>query len=194
MLIALSSIVIIFLLCYAILIYNHLIRLQNNVSKAWANIRVTLKQRHNELSKLIEATKPYAHYEPDLFKALVDARTHISKAQKSNSVTENGNSETISRKATKEFFLHAENYPDLKANTLYENIQKRTSELEIIIADRREFYNATINKYNIRIASIPDLLIAIPFGFHKKPVFEFTLPGTSPGGKRFAHPNSDARE
>ena len=142
---------------YLITIYNSLVRLKNDIDKAWANIDVLLKQRHDELPKLIETCKGYMQYEQKTFQLITEARTAFMKA---SSVSEKAQADNMISGALKSLFAVSENYPDLKANNNFIQLQKRISELEEKIADRREFYNDDVNTFNIRIQQIPDVFIA----------------------------------
>ncbi|MGD0923080.1 MAG: LemA family protein, partial [Terriglobia bacterium] len=133
---------------YFITIYNSLVRLRNDMDKAWANIDVLLKQRHDELPKLIETCKGYMQYEQKTFQMIVEARTSFMKA---TTVAEKAQADNLISGALKSLFAVSENYPDLKANNNFMQLQKRISELEERIADRREFFNDDVNTYNIRI-------------------------------------------
>jgi LemA protein len=142
---------------YLITIYNSLIRLKNDIDKAWANIDVLLKQRHDELPKLIETCKGYMQYEQKTFQQITEARTAYQKA---GSVSEKAQADNMITGALKSLFAVSENYPDLKANNNFMQLQKRISELEEKIADRREFFNDDVNTFNIRIQQFPDVLLA----------------------------------
>ena len=142
---------------YLITIYNSLIRLKNDIDKAWANIDVLLKQRHDELPKLIETCKGYMQYEQKTFQLITEARTAYMKA---GSVGEKAQADNMLSGALKTLFAVSENYPDLKANNNFMQLQKRISELEEKIADRREFFNDDVNTFNIRIQQFPDVFIA----------------------------------
>ncbi len=142
---------------YLITIYNSLIRLKNDIDKAWANIDVLLKQRHDELPKLIETCKGYMQYEQKTFQLITEARTAYMKA---GSVGEKAQADNMITGALKSLFAVSENYPDLKANNNFMQLQKRISELEEKIADRREFFNDDVNTFNIRIQQFPDVILA----------------------------------
>jgi LemA protein len=142
---------------YFVTIYNSLVRLKNDIDKAWANIDVLLKQRHDELPKLIETCKGYMQYEQKTFQLVTEARTAFMKA---SSVGEKAQADLMISGALKSLFAVAENYPELKANNNFMELQKRITELEEKIADRREFFNDDVNTYNIRIQQFPDLIVA----------------------------------
>jgi LemA protein len=154
---------------YLITIYNSLVRLKNDIDKAWANIDVLLKQRHDELPKLIETCKGYMQYEQKTFQLITEARTAFMKA---GSVGEKAQADNMISGALKSLFAVAENYPDLKANNNFMQLQKRISELEEKIADRREFFNDDVNTYNIRIQQLPDVFIAHMMNLQRKDLFK----------------------
>jgi LemA protein len=150
-------------------IYNSLVRLKNDIDKAWANIDVLLKQRHDELPKLIETCKGYMQYEQKTMQAIVEARMAFQKA---GTVAEKAQADNLMTGALKTLFAVAENYPDLKANSDFMQLQARISELEERIADRREFFNDSVNTYNIRIQQIPDLWIARRMNLQPREMFK----------------------
>ena len=156
---------------YFITIYNSLVRLRNDIDKAWANIDVLLKQRHDELPKLIETCKGYMQYEQKTFQVITEARTAFMRA---NTVAEKAQADNFMTGALKSLFAVAENYPELKANNNFMQIQNRISELEEKIADRREFFNDDVNTYNIRIQQLPDVFIAGMMGLQRKDLFKVT--------------------
>ncbi len=163
------GLVVVILVGYFISIYNSLIRLKNNIAKAWSNIDVLLKQRHDELSKLLKTVKGYMEYEKDVLTKVTEARTAFLSAQ---TVGDKAKADNVMTGALKSLFAVAENYPDLKANTSFLQFQDRISELENQIADRREFYNDSVNTFNIRIEQIPDVFIARALGYTAKELFQ----------------------
>jgi len=159
---------------YAIMLYNNLVSLKHNVSKAWANIDVLLKQRHDELPKLIETCKQYMGYEQETLEKVMQARAAVSSAREKGDVAALGPAETQLRMGLGNLFALAEAYPDLKANDSFQHLQGRISGLENAIADRREFYNESVNNNNVRIEQFPDVLIARNLGFGAKDLLEFS--------------------
>ena len=154
---------------YFITIYNSLVRLKNDIDKAWANIDVLLKQRHDELPKLIETCKGYMQYEQKTFQLIVEARTSFMKA---TTVGEKAQADNLISGALKSLFAVSENYPELKANNNFLQLQKRISELEEHIADRREFFNDDVNTYNIRIQQLPDVFVARMLSLQRRDLFK----------------------
>lgn len=158
---------------YATLIYNNLVRLKHNVSKAWSNIDVLLKQRHDELPKLVETCKQYMQYERETLERVMQARAAVSSAREAGDLQGLGKAEGELRLGLGRLFAVAENYPDLKANENFQHLQGRITGLENAIADRREYYNEAVNLNNIRIEQFPDVFIARMFGFGARELLEF---------------------
>jgi len=154
---------------YFVSIYNGLIRLVRNIEKAWANIDVLLKQRYDELPKLIKVCEGYMKHERQTLEKLTAARTACLQAQGTNQAVQ---AENQLAGVLKTLFAVAENYPDLKANQNFLQLQQRISYLESQIADRREFYNDSVNVYNIRIHQVPDMWVAGNMGLSDKEMFK----------------------
>jgi LemA protein len=150
---------------YLILIYNNLVQVKHNVSKAWANIDVLLKQRHDELPKLVETCKQYMKFEQETLQKVIDARSKVFAARESQDIGALGPAESGLRASIGNLFAVAEQYPDLKTNQTFQQLQSRISGLENAIADRREFYNESANVNNVRIEQFPDTIVAGMFGF-----------------------------
>ncbi|HZQ18627.1 MAG TPA: LemA family protein [Terriglobales bacterium] len=142
---------------YLVTIYNGLVAIKNDIDKSWANIDVLLKQRHDELTKLLDVTKGYADFERDTLTKITQAR---SQYQQAVTVDQKAQADQSMTQALRGFFAVAENYPDLKANNNFQQLQQRITALENQIADRREFYNDSVNTFNIRIQQVPDTLVA----------------------------------
>ena len=158
---------------YAIVIYNGLVSLKHAVSKAWSNIDVLLKQRHDELPKLVEVCKQYMGYEQETLQKVMEARTRVSNAQQQGDMGALGAAEGMLRMGLGNLFAVAEDYPELKANENFQHLQQRISGLENSIADRREFYNESVNRNNVRIEQFPDVIIARFFSFKPFELLEF---------------------
>jgi LemA protein len=153
------------LLFYGVLIFNLLVSLKNNVLKNWSNIDVLLKQRNSELPKLIETCQQYMEFEQDTLQKIVIARQSAVTAYQMNNLKAINTTETELRSLLGKLFALTENYPDLKTNQTFLQLQTRISDLENAIADRREFYNDSANIYNTRINQFPDLIMARLFNF-----------------------------
>ena len=158
---------------YAISIYNRLVNLKHNVSKAWSNIDVLLKQRHDELPKLIATCKEYMTYEQDTLDKVISARSRVFQAREAGDIGALGQAEGALRVGLGQLFALAENYPDLKADEQFKHLQSRITSLENTIADRREFYNESVNRNNIAIEEFPDLLVARVCSFKSAELLAF---------------------
>jgi LemA protein len=161
------------ILIYAIMIYNNLVGLKHAVTKAWSNIDVLLKQRHDELPKLVETCKQYMKYEQETLERVMQARSAVSSAMQKGDVGAVGQAENELRIGLGNLFAVAENYPELKANDSFLHLQSRITGLENSIADRREFYNESVNNNNVRIEQFPDVILANQFNFKPAELLEF---------------------
>jgi len=159
---------------YAVTIYNGLVNLKHAVSKAWSNIDVLLKQRHDELPKLVETCKQYMQYEQETLERVMQARSAVSAARQQGDMGALGAAEGQLRLGLGNLFAVAEAYPDLKANETFLHLQSRITGLENSIADRRELYNDFVNSNNVRIEQFPDVIIANMFNFKAAELLEFS--------------------
>lgn len=165
---------IVVILVYGVMIYNNLVSLKHNVAKSWANIDVLLKQRHDELPKLVEVCKQYMAFEQETLEKVMLARSAVASAREGQDVGALGAAETQLRLGLGNLFALAEAYPELKADQSFQHLQGRISGLENAIADRREFYNEAVNLNNVRIELFPDVLIAKLFSFWPADLLEFS--------------------
>lgn len=138
-------------------IFNQLIRVRVNVDKSWANIDVLLKQRYDEIPKLVKVCEGYMTHERQTLESVTKARTMYLEAKTPGQIAK-ADSELAT--ALKSLFAVSENYPNLKANEGFMQLQQRVSYLENQIADRREFYNDSVAVFNTRIQQIPDVVVA----------------------------------
>ena len=167
-------VVLVVALIYFVMLYNQLVQVKHNVSKAWANIDVVLKQRHDELPKLVETCKQYMKFEQDTLTRVMEARSSVSTAREQQNIPALGHAEGDLRGAVGRLFAVAEAYPDLKTNQTFLQLQSRISGLENAIADRREFYNESVNINNVRIEQFPDTVVAAMFSFGPFQSLKFT--------------------
>ena len=163
----------VFALLYLILMYNGLVNLKHNVAKHRANIDVLLKQRNDELPKLVETCKQYMEFEQETLEKVIRARAQVTSAQAGNDMKALGQAESGLRSSLGQLFALAEGYPELKADQSFSNLQNRISSLENAIADRREVYNEAVNNNNVRIEQFPDVLVARLFNFSAFELLEF---------------------
>ena len=156
-------------LIYVVTLYNRLVTLKNNREGAFADIDVQLLNRFDLVENLVNTVKGYTAYEKETLKVLTDARTHFMSAQSVDAKLEASNQLTG---ALKTLFAVSENYPDLKANTNFLQLQNELSDLENKLAAARRFFNATTKEYNTAIQTFPSNLIAKQFGLSQVPFFE----------------------
>lgn len=163
---------------YAILIYNGLVSLKHSVRRAWANIDVLLKQRHDELPKLVEICKGYMHHEKDTLARVSAARAAVFAASERSDIAAVGAGENDLRRGLGQLYAVVERYPDLKADQQFRHLRDRITTLENTIADRREYYNEAVTLNNIRVETFPDLLLARWFAFRAQAPLEFSAAET----------------
>lgn len=168
-----SLAVIVALIVYITGIYNGLVSLRENIKVSWANIDVLLKQRHDELPKLVETCKRYMQFEQDTLEKVMRARASVNLASAAGNVAAVGAAEQQLRAGMTRLFAVAENYPQLKSDETFRQLQARITALEESIADRRELYNDEVNLNNIRVKVFPDVMIAQRFGFLPAHLLEF---------------------
>lgn len=157
------------LVLYFVTIYNGLVTVRNNVDKSWSNISVLLKQRHDELPKLVQVCERYMKHEAETLEKVTRARAMMAQA---DSMEEKRRADGMIREALKSLFAVSENYPELKADRRFGQLQTRITELENEIADRRELYNDSGNIYNIRIEKIPDVFVAKLFNYQARELWQ----------------------
>ncbi|MGD1210263.1 MAG: LemA family protein [Candidatus Acidiferrales bacterium] len=168
---------------YVVTLYNGLIAVKNNVDKAWANIDVLLRQRHDELPNLVEVCKGYMKYEQDTFQKITQARSAYSQA---TTVDQKAEASATLTSAVGRLIATAENYPELQANNNFMQLQSRITDLESQIADRREFYNDSVNTFNIRIQEMPDAILAGTMGLTPRQMFHVAEMDKAPVAVSFA--------
>jgi len=166
---AVFIITVIAVILYFVGLYNKLVAFKNNIDRSFSNIDVLLKQRHDELPKLIETCKGYMQYEQKTLQAVTEARTAFMRA---NTPAEKAQADNLVSGALKSLFAVAEKYPDLKANTNFMQLQGRITDLETKIAAQRAAYNEDVNTFNIRIAQVPASLAAGFMGLQPHALFQ----------------------
>lgn len=158
---------------YGVVIYNALVQIKHNVSKAWSNIDVLLKQRHDELPKLVEACKQYKQFEQETLQKVTEARARVQSASQAQDIPALNIAEGALRAGLGQIFAVVEAYPELRANEQFNQLMARITSLEEGIADRREFYNESVNINNVRIEQFPDNLVARLFHFPARDLLTF---------------------
>ena len=148
--------------------YNAVVALRNRIAKAWANIDVALKQRHDQLPNLVEAVRGVMAFEQDVLEAVTEARAryHAEDPIPTQAATSDATSAAV-----RSLFAVVENYPELKSADNVMALQEEIARLENIIADRRELYNDQVFRHNTRIAQVPTNLLAGLFGWTPQPFF-----------------------
>jgi LemA protein len=154
---------------YVVILYNELVRLRNDNDRAFANIDVLLKQRHDEIPNLVETVKGYMQHEQQTLTAITQARAASMNAA---SIGQKAQADAMMTGALRGLFAVAENYPQLKANDNFLKLQTRISELEERIADRREFFNDDVNTYNTRISQVPEVFVASYMSLKPRGLFQ----------------------
>jgi len=170
--ISLAGTVIIFI--YGIMLYNSLVDIKHSVSQARSNIDILLKQRHDELPKLVETCKQYMGFEQETLKQVIAARSQVASARETGNISALGSAENMLRVGLGNLFAVVEDYPELKASERFQHLQARISGLENSIADRREYYNEAVRINNVRIEQFPDVIIANWFKFKSRDLLEFS--------------------
>ena len=158
---------------WTIMVYNNLVTIKHNVAKAWSNIDVLLKQRHDELPKLVETCKQYKQFERQTLQRVTEARSRVHDARVKHDIPALGQAESMLRGGLGNIFAVVEAYPELKAIETFQHLLGRITGLENGIADRREFYNESVNINNVRIEQFPDVVIARLFHFAPFDLLEF---------------------
>lgn len=166
------------IVAYGIIVYNGLVNLKHAIGKAWSNIEVLLKQRHDELPKLVETCRQYMQFEKSALEQIMAARAGSQQAREAGDVKGVGKAEGLLRGGLGSVIATVEAYPELKANQSIQQLLGRITGLENAIADRREFYNETVNLNNVRIEQFPDVLIARLFGFKPAELLSFSAEET----------------
>ncbi len=164
---------IVIVLVYSIMIYNSLVDLKHSVSQAWSNIDILLKQRHDELPKLVETCKQYMGYEQETLRQIITARSRVATAREAGDIGALGSAENMLRTGLGSLFAVVEDYPELKASEKFQHLQTRITHLENSIADRREYYNEAVKINNVRIEQFPEVIIASWFRFKARDLLEF---------------------
>ncbi len=160
--------VIVAVILYVIVLYNGLVTLRQRVKNAWAQVDVQLKRRYDLIPNLVNTVKGYTTHERGTFEEVTKART---QAMSASGPAEASQAESALTGTLRTLFAVAEAYPELKADANFRELQKELSDTEGKIAFARQFYNDTVQKFNIRIQVFPAVLIAGMLGFQNQPFF-----------------------
>ncbi len=161
--------VVLVILLYFVGVYNGLVRLRNNRENAFANIDVQLKQRHDMIPQLVSTVKGYASHEKTLLEEVTRART---AAMNATSINDKVQAENALSAALAGLKVSVEAYPELKANTNFQQLQTEIADIENKLSATRRFFNSATKELNVGVQSFPANLIAGMFGFHAEPMFE----------------------
>ena len=155
-----SGLLILVLLFWAIGLYNRIIRAENECDRMWSNVDVVLQQRYDQFSSLVETIRGYAKHEKEMFDQFAEARMAAASASKGGDVGGVMKNEALLGQMLPKIYAVAEQYPDLKANENFLALQNQISDIENIISDRREGYNAAATNFNNMIEVFPNVIVA----------------------------------
>lgn len=161
-------VVVLIVIIWSMMTYNGLIRLRNQVDEAWSDIDVQLKRRYDLIPSLLDSVKGYKEYESTTFEKITELRQQAMSAQ---SVEDKSKAESALSLGLGRLFAVAENYPDLKANNSFMDLQQNLTDVEQHIQNARRYYNGTTREYNTKIQSVPDNIIANFFHFNVRDFF-----------------------
>ena len=161
--------IVVLILLYLVATYNKLVKFKTMVQEAWSSIDVMLKKRHDLIPNLVETVKGYATHEKETLNNVIEARNRAAAA---TTVKDQEAAENQLNRAVGGLLALAEQYPDLKANTNFLQLQNDLSVIETDIEKSRRYYNGTVRENNILIDSFPSNIIANMFGFIKSAFFE----------------------
>jgi LemA protein len=164
--------VVVFCVLPLVALYNRLVRKRNEVENAWAQIDVQLKRRHDLIPNLVETARGYMTHERDTFDAVTRAR---NMARQASGPAEASQAEEQLSQAMGQFFVVAEQYPDLKANQNFLSLQEELTTTEDNISFARQYYNEQVMDYNTAIQTFPANMVAGMFGFEEREMFEIEL-------------------
>ncbi|MDD3182101.1 MAG: LemA family protein [Alphaproteobacteria bacterium] len=157
------------LIAFLAMLYNRLVALRQTTRNAFADIDVQMKQRYDLIPNLVETVKGYATHESGIMTQVTEAR---ASAMKATTITEKGVAESALSGALMQLMAVAENYPDLKANQNFQQLQSELSDLENKLAAARRFFNSAVTEYNTAIEQFPAVLIARLFAFAPTGMFD----------------------
>ena len=161
--------VVVALFVFAVLVYNHLVRLRNEAETGWANIDVQLKRRADLVPNLVEAVKGYAAHERETFDSVTRARAASQQAAGPVQAAQ-ADAELVG--GLNRLLAIAEAYPQLRASENFLKLQQELADIEDKLAAARRYYNQTVYRFNSVQQTFPSVLVARPFGFHERQFFE----------------------
>lgn len=166
--------ILIVLVAVVVMLYNSLVKSRNRVDEAWSDIEVQLKRRYDLIPNLVETVKGYAKQESGVFEEVTKAR---SQAMQATGLQEKLQDENILSGTLKSLFAVAENYPDLKSNQNFMQMQSDLTDTENKIQASRRFYNGTVRDYNTKLQTVPTNILANAFGFKVREFFDIDEKG-----------------
>jgi LemA protein len=169
--------IVVLLILILIFMYNGLVRTRNRIDNAWSQIDVQLRRRYDLIPNLVETVKGYAAHEREVLESVTQARANAINAQ---GPAQQAQAENVLSGALKSLFAVSENYPDLKANQNFLNLQEELTSTEDRVAYARQFYNDSVLSYNNKIQSLPTNILAGMFNFEKREYFEAEPEATGP--------------
>ena len=155
-----SGLLVLVLLFWAIGLYNRIIRAENECDRMWSNVDVVLQQRYDQFTSLVETIRGYAKHEKEMFDQFAEARMAAAGASKGGDIGGVMKNEALLGQMLPKIYAVAEQYPDLKANENFLQLQNEISDMENIISDRREAYNAAATNFNNLIEVFPNVIVA----------------------------------
>jgi LemA protein len=164
--------ILVVIVLWVIFAYNRFVKLVNRAKESWSDIDVQLKRRYDLIPNLINTVKGYAAHEKGVFESVTEARTRAMNAEVKGDIKGVAQAEGMLAGALKSLFAVAENYPDLKANQNFLELQRELSDTENKIQAARRFYNTNVRNLNIGVESFPANVVANLFRFAKMDFFE----------------------
>lgn len=161
--------IVILVLFWLVAMYNGLVRRRNQAHEAWSDIEVQMKRRYDLIPNVLETVKGYAAHEKGIFERVTQARSAAMGAQ---TPADHAKAENMLAGTLKSLFAVAENYPDLKANTNFLELQRELADTENKIQASRRFYNGVVRDYNTALETVPTNLVASAFGFTRREFFD----------------------
>jgi len=172
-----TTLLIIVFIAWIIYAYNRIIKLKNHAKEAWSGIDVQLKRRYNLIPNLIEAVKSYRNFEKDVLENITKIRSRCIEA---SGTAEQSEAENMLTDSFKRFFILAEAYPELKANSNFLALQEQLVEIEESIQHARRYYNGTVREYSIFSQSFPSNIVFWTFKFDKFEYFQIEASMSAP--------------
>ncbi|DAC43935.1 MAG TPA: LemA family protein [Candidatus Thalassarchaeaceae archaeon] len=155
-----SGLLIVVLLFWGIGLYNRIVRAENECDRMWSNVDVVLQQRYDQFTSLVETIRGYAKHEKEMFDQFAEVRMAAAGASKGGDIGGVMKNEALLGQMLPKIYAVAEQYPDLKANENFLQLQNEISDMENIISDRREAYNAAATNFNNLIEVFPNVMVA----------------------------------